>query len=538
MNSKIYRQADSRWGKLPYPTKNYTFAHNGCGCCSVTHCAIENPKYANYTPADVRKYMVQFATKGHGTLWDGITKGLQYYGYNVHWNKNDNMTTIFSVLAKSLKRGVILFGSTKGPDKTVWTTGGHYIAFVDYKIEGGKHWFYLKDSGGRHHDKWWCYEKSMKGDVRNVWICTSWKEAPAPTPSKPAKGTYTGTIPAPTIKNGTKGDKVANLQKFLNWYGGYGLKVDKICGKATVAALKKFQSAEGIGVDGVYGNQSYTKAKAYVYIAPTTPTTPKPTTPTTPTLKKPTGKYSGTIPNPTLKKGSKGTSVKNLQLFLTWYGIKVTADADFGVKTETALKTFQKTEGLKVDGIYGKASQAKAKTYKASSPAPTPTVGTNAQKLVAQMDRLAWKYGTAKSKYAYKTGAPTSACKTAMKKYGYDKKAEWSDCGDFVNTVVRESGIDKSFTSLHGVKKSFPKTEKAFNIVHSGKAIPSGLLRAGDIIRYKKTGDDQHAMFYYGNGRVCDAGHYNRFGNIRADEKRYSKSNVKKSTIQVLRVKE
>jgi hypothetical protein len=154
------------------------------------------------------------------------------------------------------------------------------------------------------------------------------------------------------------------------------------------------------------------------------------------------------------------------------------------------------------------------------------------------MDKLAWKYGTAKSKYAYKTGAPTSACKTAMSKHGYKSKAKWSDCGNFVNTVVREAGIDPKFTSLHGVKKAFPKSEAKFNIVFSGKAIPSGVLKAGDIIRYKKTGNDQHAMFYYGNGRVCDAGHYNRFGNIRADEKRYSKSNVKKSTIQVLRVKE
>ena len=375
----------------------------------------------------------------------------------------------------------------------------------------------------------WFYGKNQSA----YWCCTfvCWVFAHVQEPAKPISkptGKYGGTVPSPTLKKGSKGEAVKNLQKFLTWYG-VKLTADGEFGGNTESALKVFQKTEGIEVDGVYGNQSYTKAKAYVYVAPTPPTT---------TLKKPTGKYSGTIPNPTLKKGSKGTSVKNLQLFLTWYGIKVTADADFGVKTETALKTFQKTEGLKVDGIYGKASQAKAKTYKASSPAPTPTVGTNAQKLVAQMDRLAWKYGTAKSKYAYKTGAPTSACKTAMKKYGYDKKAEWSDCGDFVNTAVREAGIDKSFTSLHGVKKAFPKTEKAFNIVHSGKAIPSGLLRAGDIIRYKKTGDDQHAMFYYGNGRVCDAGHYNRFGNIRADEKRYSKSNVKKSTIQVLRVKE
>ena len=122
MGYKTYKQADSRWGSLPYPTKAYSFAHNGCGCCAVTHCAIEVDKFKNYTPADVRKYMVQFATKGHGTLWNGITKGLENYGYNVHWRQADSMNDIWKALSTSLKRGVILFGSTKGPDGTVWTT--------------------------------------------------------------------------------------------------------------------------------------------------------------------------------------------------------------------------------------------------------------------------------------------------------------------------------------------------------------------------------------------------------------------------------
>ena len=199
MNQKIYRQADSRWGSLPYPTKAYKFAGNGCGCCAVTHCAIELDKYKNYTPADVRKYMVQFATKGHGTTWAGISKGLNNYGYNVHWRTADSMADIFKILnGASLKRGVILFGSTKGPDGTVWTAGGHYIAFVDYKVENGKHYFYLKDSGGRKHDKWWQYEKSMRGDVRQVWICESYKNPPAPTPTRK----YTGTIPKATLKKG------------------------------------------------------------------------------------------------------------------------------------------------------------------------------------------------------------------------------------------------------------------------------------------------------------------------------------------------
>lgn len=173
MNSKIFRQADSRWGKLKYPSGGYNVANSGCGLCAVTHNVIEIPQFKNYTPKTVRPFMVKYATKGHGTLWEGIKKGLEHYGYKVHWNMGDSMSTIFNVLENSLKRGVILFGSKRGPDGTVWTSSGHYIAFEDYKIVKGKHYFYLKDSGGRKHDGWWCYEKSMKGDVKQVWICTA-----------------------------------------------------------------------------------------------------------------------------------------------------------------------------------------------------------------------------------------------------------------------------------------------------------------------------------------------------------------------------
>ncbi len=292
MNSNIFRQADSRWGSLPYPTKAYSFAHNGCGCCAVTHCAIEIDKFKNYTPADVRKYMVQFATKGHGTLWNGITKGLENYGYNVHWRQADSMDDIWKALSTSLKRGVILFGSTKGPDGTVWTTGGHYIAFVDYKIEGGKHYFYLKDSGGRKHDKWWCYEKSMRGDVRNVWICMSLKSgysntpnstpapSPAPAPASSVNGKiYTGTFPTKTIKKGSKGTQVTRWQNFLKWMG-YDLKADgkfgSITADKTKAAQKKF-GFTGKDVDGIVGPKTIKKAKAYQkQVSPPSPITPTP----------------------------------------------------------------------------------------------------------------------------------------------------------------------------------------------------------------------------------------------------------------------
>lgn len=258
MNSTIFRQSDSRWGSLPYPAKPYTLSRSGCGCCAVTHCVIELTKCWNYTPADVRKYMVKFATKGNGTLWAGISKGLVYYGYKVHWRSADSMSDIFKVIeASPIKRGVILFGSTKGPDGTVWTNDGHFIAFADYKVEGGKHYFYLKDSGGRHRDFWWQYEKSMRGDVRQVWICTGTKEA-----QKPA-GKYTGTIPSPTLKKGSTGDRVKNWQKFLNWYGSFGLITDGKFGSLTKEATRAFQADNGLDDDGIAGPKTMEKAKAF-----------------------------------------------------------------------------------------------------------------------------------------------------------------------------------------------------------------------------------------------------------------------------------
>lgn len=180
-------------------------------------------------------------------------------------------------------------------------------------------------------------------------------------------------------------------------------------------------------------------------------------------------------------------------------------------------------------------STATKKPVKTADKAST----SNADRLLAKAKELAWAYGTPEKKYKYKTGKPKDVCKKALKKYGWaDSKAEMSDCGDNVSAIVRESGIDKSFKALHGTKTPFPKTEKAFKIVHTG-AIPKGFLKAGDIIRYKKKNGHQHAMIYYGNGKVCEASHHTFFLVIRKDGKRYDDgSKVKKNTIQVLRVKE
>lgn len=59
---------------------------------------------------------------------------------------------------------------------------------------------------------------------------------------------------------------------------------------------------------------------------------------------------------PTIKQGSKGDTVKSLQILLIGYGYscgKCGADGDFGSGTFAAVKNYQKNKGLTVDGIVG-----------------------------------------------------------------------------------------------------------------------------------------------------------------------------------------
>ena len=60
-----------------------------------------------------------------------------------------------------------------------------------------------------------------------------------------------------------------------------------------------------------------------------------------------------------LKRGSYGQDVVELQNALKLCGFSAgTSDGDFGPKTEAALKLFQSTKNLTIDGIFGNATRA------------------------------------------------------------------------------------------------------------------------------------------------------------------------------------
>ena len=239
MNSALYKQADSRWGSKPYPTRDCTMSGAGCGCVACTHIVIEQEKYKNYTPESLRPWMVNqgFAIRNQGTTWSGITKTLQHYGYSVtHIGISDPMSKAWAELNKGNRIGIILFKGGRGPNGTVWTASGHYVAFTDYKVVDGKHYFYTKDSGGRNHDSakygYYSYENSMKGVVYQMWIVPRIGKTVTTTTK-----TTTTTVKAPT-----------------------SLTVDGSFGKQSVLFAQKIF---GTTQDGVISGQNKNNQKYY-----------------------------------------------------------------------------------------------------------------------------------------------------------------------------------------------------------------------------------------------------------------------------------
>ena len=63
-------------------------------------------------------------------------------------------------------------------------------------------------------------------------------------------------VAIPTLKKGSKGQEVKNLQNNLNYVVNSNLAVDGDFGNLTFNALKTFQSKNKLVVDGIYGNKS------------------------------------------------------------------------------------------------------------------------------------------------------------------------------------------------------------------------------------------------------------------------------------------
>lgn len=203
------------------------------------------------------------------------------------------------------------------------------------------------------------------------------------------------------MRSGTRGVAVKRLQQALMDLGYYYNSLDGIYDSDEIAAVKEFQRVSGLKADGIAGLD--TQRMLYSGFAMPKPTatpkatatpkktaTPKATaTPKKTATPKPTATPKKTAtPKPTatpavgtytlLKKGSRGNSVTQLQQrLISLHYLTGTADGIYGTGTESAVKAFQKANGLTADGIAGSATQKKlysssAKAAATAKPTATP----------------------------------------------------------------------------------------------------------------------------------------------------------------------
>lgn len=102
--------------------------------------------------------------------------------------------------------------------------------------------------------------------------------APLDLAAAPAAPPAPAVAARPTLRIGARGDEVRALQEALNAFrasrGDPPIAADGIFGRGTEAAVRAFQLAKGLSVDGVVGPRTWAALAAGTGVAPTAPTTP------------------------------------------------------------------------------------------------------------------------------------------------------------------------------------------------------------------------------------------------------------------------
>src|SRR3954471_14280823 len=131
-------------------------------------------------------------------------------------------------------------------------------------------------------------------------------------------GTGGGTTETslPGLRNGSNGSAVRTLQYMLR-ASGRSVAADGAFGSATESAVRSYQSAHGLSVDGVVDDNTWFSIL------------------------------------PVLREGSSGEAVKGLQRELVDAGYSLTVDGSFGPATSSAVRAYQSRTGLLVDGVVG-----------------------------------------------------------------------------------------------------------------------------------------------------------------------------------------
>lgn len=266
-----------------------------------------------------------------------------------------------------------------------------------------------------------------------------------------SRGKVTPTTP--TMKIGSRGNDVTELQKALTTAGTFHVGVTGYFGPVTEKAVKDFQKAKGISVTGTATQETLNALKNLTERVATPPTT-------------------DSAENDTLQNGSKGQLVKELQAKLKALGYyNSVIDGAFGAITETAVKTFQARNQLNVTGVVDATTWEKLKQGTSYDGGDTTTGGSNfnVMNLIADASEH--------------IGVPYT--------WGGNYPNTGFDCSGFLVYVFKKQGV------------SLPRTMAQMWNVTTSVNSPS----VGDIVYFEtyKPGPS-HGGIYIGNNKFIHAG--------------------------------
>ena len=484
MRTTIFKQYKDPWASKPFPGGGTNVKGAGCGLCSVTHILIEDPRYKDYTPESIRSYMIKWAVRDAGLIHEGIPDTLRHYGMeNVkEFGTGASMKSVFAEMNKGDRKCVILFykprKSATGPDGTVWTGGGHFIGCPEYKVKDGKHYFYMKDSGGRNHDGWYSYENSMRGCVYKVWTCT---------------------IP--------KSDGL--LTK---------LKVDGDWGNMTTVMSQRML---GTSADGIISQQAISDKKYCIASSSDTWQWVKKPKNGSSLIKK-IQKYAGATADGYMGTGSIKALQKKLDVAETGYLDKATVRA-----WQTYINKLVDAKNKKTKETEAKKKAEAEAKKKAEAEAKKKAEEEARKKAEAKQDRFdkanAWVIKIANdNRYGYvkygdaKYTQVCCICNPRDHDLGGNciwlAWATWHHGAGLPNRcnceVINNSQADKLIRMKASDALAFVKERtglKDVNVFRTAKYFPVENLKQGDIILFFDGLEYYHTAYYMGNGKIADA---------------------------------
>lgn len=143
---------------------------------------------------------------------------------------------------------------------------------------------------------------------------------------------------ASALQVGDRGPSVRTLQDQLRSAGYFNRSSTGVYSTITRNAVRRFQAARGLAVDGIAGPATQRALRGQTVAASGSNYRPI--------------SYSGG-----LRLGSTGADVRNIQQQLRNLGYDITVDGVFGSATDRAVRSFQASNGLAADGIVGSATR-------------------------------------------------------------------------------------------------------------------------------------------------------------------------------------